>query len=382
MTLTQETSSPVLPEDQPRRTPFDRDQAVELGGAAIAALVLVWVPFHLTGWNAPQGLVLSWFVAFAVIYGVVVRQRHGVLELKDRLATLFVFAGCLLALVPLFFLLWYVVRQGLPVVAGSFPKFLLHDLRNFGPTSPVSQAGLSEAIVGTLEQVGLATVATVPIGVLAATYLNEIGARAQPGTPASLFATAVRTIADAMTGLPTIIAGLFVYTFWIEPRKSGGYSGLAAAMALAIVMLPTVVRVSEEVLRIVSDQLREAALALGAPEWRMILRVVIPTARTGLVTASILGVARAVGETAPVLLTSFGNARMRLNPFHGAQDDLPYRIFFLVRSPSGANIQVAWGGAFVLTVIILTLFVLARILGTGGTSGRRLRLPSILSRRS
>jgi phosphate transport system permease protein len=162
---------------------------------------------------------------------------------------------------------------------------------------------------------------------------------------------------------------LFVYSAWILPQKTKGFSGFAAAMALSVVMLTTIVRTAEEVLRIVSDHLREAALALGAPEWRMVLRVVLPTARTGLVTAAILGVARGVGETAPVLLTAFGSAHTNVNPFSGPQDDLPLRIYQLVRSPSNNNVHVAWGGALLLVLIILTLFTLARIVGVGG--GRR-----------
>jgi phosphate transport system permease protein len=142
-------------------------------------------------------------------------------------------------------------------------------------------------------------------------------------------------------------------------------------MALTIVMLPTVVRTAEEVLRIVSNSLREAALALGAPEWRTVLQVVIPTARTGLVTAALLGVARAVGETAPVLFTAFGNQHTNGNPFSGAQADLPLEVYSLVRQPRGSSVEVAWGGALVLVALILTLFTLARVLGTGSPGNSR-----------
>jgi phosphate transport system permease protein len=244
------------------------------------------------------------------------------------------------------------------VVLNKFPRFpfLRQDLRHFSPRDPVSKAGMEQAIIGSIEQVGLATAMTVPIGVLTATYLNEVGGR---------FASCVRTIADAMTGLPSIIAGLFIYAAWVQPQHEKGFSGFAAAIALAVVMLPTVIRTAEEVLRLVSGHLREAALALGAPEWRVVLRVVIPTARTGLVTAAILGVARAVGETAPVLLTAFGSPRTNLNPFRGTQDDLPMRIYLLVRSPSDSNNAAAWGGALLLLLVILTLFTLARMLGSG-----------------
>jgi phosphate transport system permease protein len=346
-------------EDRPRRHRFDSDRAAELGASALAAAVGVWAPFHLAGWDAPFGFVLCWYLAFLAIYGITIQQRHGGLVRRDRMATALIGAGTAVALLPLFLVLWFVLRHGLPVVLSRFPRFpfLRQDLRNFSPRDPVSTAGMSQAIVGSVEQVGLATLMTVPIGVLTATYLNEVGGR---------FAGAVRTVADAMTGLPSIIAGLFIYAAWVQPQHEQGFSGFAAAIALAVVMLPTVVRTAEEVLRLVSGHLREAALALGAPEWRTVLRVVIPTARTGLVTAALLGVARAIGETAPVLLTAFGSPRMNVNPFRGTQDDLPMRIYLLVRSPSDSNNAAAWGGALLLLLVILTLFTLARILGSGG----------------
>lgn len=367
MSLLHRESGLPATEDQPRPTPFDRDQAIELGAAAGAALVLVWIPFHLAGLNAPFGGVLCWYVVFVSIFGVVVRQRHGAVELKDQLATVVVWSAVVVALLALVLILYYVIVQGGRVVFTKFPSFpfLRHDMHNFGPNDPVKDAGMEAAIIGSLEQVLAATLVSVPIGVLAATYLNEIGGR---------FAAAVRTITDAMTGLPTIIAGLFVYSAWVVPRRQAGYSGFAAALALAVVMLPTIVRTAEEVLRIVSDNLREAALALGAPEWRMVLQVVLPTARSGLVTAAILGVARAVGETAPVVLTAYGNSRTNWNLFAHPQSDLPLQIYTLARSPSNSNNAVAWGGALVLVIIILTLFTLARILGSGGGGSSRPRL--------
>jgi len=334
----------------------------------------MWVPFHLTGWNAPFGFVVSWFVCFVIVYGIVVRQRHGLLQLKDSFATIFVAAGTFVALLPLFLILYYLFVKGFGVAVTNFPHFFLVDMRGVGSRSPVSKAGMRHAIIGSLEQVGIATLITVPVGVLAATHLNEIGGR---------MASTVRTVAGAMTGLPSIIAGMVVYTAIVLPRGTNGWSGFAASLALSMVMLPTIVRTSEEVLRIVPRELREAALALGAPQWRVVLRVVLPTARTGLVTAALLGVARAIGETAPVLLTAFGSSRTNLNPFNGAQADLPSQIWQLILSFQRNDNAEAWGAAFVLVAIILTLFTLARILGAGG-QGRRRRLPrpSLLSGRS
>jgi phosphate transport system permease protein len=355
-----------LTHDRPRTTPFPWARVAELAASAVAAAAVVWTPFHLVRLNAPFGFVICWFAAFAAIFGVVVRQRHGQLELKDGLATVVVWTGLLLALLPLGLLLGFVMVKGAKVVFTNFPSFpfLRQDMRHWSPSGPSSRAGMKAAMIGTVEQVGLATMASVPLGVLAATYINEIGGR---------YATVVRTIADAMTGLPSIIAGLLIYFLWVIPLAPNGNSGFAAAMALTIVMLPTVVRTAEEVLRLVSDSLREAALALGAPEWRTVMQVVIPTARTGLVTAAILGVARAIGETAPVLFTAFGNPRTVLNPFSGKQADMPYTIYQLARAPRGSAVAVGWGGALVLMAIILTLFTLARILGTGAPGSRPIR---------
>ena len=200
----------------------------------------------------------------------------------------------------------------------------------------------------------MATLVTVPLGVLTATYLvNNQNA----------FSRIVSNVVDAMTGSPAIIAGLFIYILWVVPQKEAGQTGFAAALALAVMMLPIVTRASEEVIAIVPGSLKEAAFALGSPQWRSVLRVVLPTARVGLITAMILGIARVAGETAPVLFTAGGNAHYNWNPFSGKQDDLPLRIYQLIFQ-SGKNInRDAWGVAFVLVLVVLTLFMLARLVG-------------------
>jgi len=334
----------------------------------VAGAAIVWIPFHLAGLSAPVGFTMCWLAASSGIYGVVVFERHGLLAAKDRLATVAIGILSSIALVVLFLMIFFVFRRGLAAMLSS-SHFLTRSMSGVGPSDPVSRSGVAHALIGTLEQVGIAMVLTVPVGILAATYLNEVGGR---------FARIVRAIADAMTGLPTIIAGLFIYVIWVVPRKTNGQTGLAAGLALAIIMLPTVIRAAEEVLRIVSDSLREAALALGAPQWRVVLMVVIPTARAGLVTAAILGVARAVGETAPVLLTAGSNVQMNVNPLQHPQENLPVQIWTFLRSLSDNNVKEAWGAALLLVLIVLTLFALARILGTGGsepkrTAGRRAR---------
>jgi phosphate transport system permease protein len=186
-----------------------------------------------------------------------------------------------------------------------------------------------------------------------------------------------------MTGTPSIIAGLFVYILWVVPHGVNGKSGFVAACTLSIMMLPVTCRAALEVIRVVPGSLREAALAIGAPQWRVALRVVLPTARAGLITAAILGVARTAGETAEVLFTAGGGPHYNVNPFHGEQDDLPLRIYEQVFQPSAKAISVGWGAAFVLMSLVLTLFILARLLGRTGGSGRSfslLRLGSLRGR--
>jgi len=183
-----------------------------------------------------------------------------------------------------------------------------------------------------------------------------------------VLARPTRVIVDAMSGLPSIVAGLLVFTVWVNGR---GYSGAAGAVALVVLMLPTVTRTSEEILRTIPDGLRESSLALGAPQWRVVLRVVLPTARAGLMTAAILGVARGVGETAPMLLTAFGADTTNLNPFKGPQEDLPLFVWKLIRLPNQTQINRGWTGLLILVLLVLVLFTTARFIS--GRAERKLR---------
>jgi phosphate transport system permease protein len=181
----------------------------------------------------------------------------------------------------------------------------------------------------------------------------------------------IRFIVDAMTGLPSIVAGLLVFTVWVQ---SHGFSGLSASVALIVLMLPTVTRTSEEILRTIPDALREASLALGAPQWRLVMRVVLPTAVSGLVTGAILGVARGVGETAPMLLTAFGSSTTNTNLLRGPQADLPLFVWGLIREPNKTQNNRAWTGALILVLLVLILFLLARFVTN--RSQRKLRRSS------
>lgn len=320
----------------------------------MAALALVWLCFTVAGVSGPLGFALCAIAAFLTIYGVVCWQQYGVLAMKDRLATMGIWTGALMAMIPLLAVILYVIYKGAAVALAHFPHFFVADMSNLTATSSTTSVGAGAAIVGTIEQVGLATLFTVPLGVLTATYLvNNQNA----------FARFVSNVVDAMTGSPAIIAGLFVYLLWVVPQHQSGQTGLAAALSLSIMMLPIVTRASQEVISIVPGSLREAALALGSPQWRSVLRVILPTARVGLITAMILGIARVAGETAPVLFTAGGNAKYNWNPFSGKQDDLPLRVYELIFQPGHNTTTDAWGVAFVLVLVVLTLFVLARLIG-------------------
>jgi phosphate transport system permease protein len=280
--------------------------------------------------------------------GTLSARRAGGLRRRtvNRLAHLLLGLAVLIALVPLFLVLYYTVVKGLVRFGGYF---LQHSMRGVGPLDPTG--GAYHAIIGTLEQVGIATVFAVPVGLLAAIYTVEYGR----GRLASM----VRFFTDVMTGVPSIVAGLFIYAFWVLALGQG-FSGFAAALSLMILMLPTIVRSAEEMLKLVPDSLREAALALGIPRWRTIISIVLPTASAGIITGIMLAVARVAGETAPLLLTALNFDSINLDPFHGQQAALPTFIFAQAGQPQRVALDRAWAGALTLVLIILLLNLIAR----------------------
>jgi len=215
--------------------------------------------------------------------------------------------------------------------------------------------GFWNGIKGTLQLLVLSSVIAIPIGLLTAMYLNEFGR--------GRFADAVRFVVDVMTGVPSIFVGIFVYSLIV--LQSGHFSAYAGAIALAVLMLPIIIRGAEEVLKLVPGSLREAALALGVPRWRTALRVILPAAASGIVTAIMLAVARAAGETAPLLFTSFGNRFVTgWTDFQSPNSALPLLIFRNARSAYAPAQQRAWGGALVLITIVLVFTIIARVLTT------------------
>jgi phosphate transport system permease protein len=322
-----------------------------LAGAAFAAFCLDWLIYErLTLGAGGLGFWVCWYVLFVTTYYLIVRDQRTPLVAKDRIAAVVMTTAGLALVVPLTLIVGYTVWRGWH--AFRF-QFFTQTQEFVGPLSKSTEGGGAHAIVGTLEQVGLAVLFSVPLGFLTALFLNEIGGK---------LARVVRLVVDAMSATPSILAGLFIYAVFIL-QFGQQQSGLAAALALSVLMLPTVTRTSEVVLRLVPGGLREGALALGGTESRMARLVILPTARAGLVTAVILGVARAVGETAPLLFTAGGAYTMAWNPVGDRQDSLPLFVYRLIRSPYPAQIDRAWTGAMVLLMIVLVLFVIARLVG-------------------
>ncbi|KND41170.1 MULTISPECIES: phosphate ABC transporter permease PstA [Streptomyces] len=280
-------------------------------------------------------------------YGIAARVE-GKRQAKDRVATSLVWVAFLLAVIPLTSLVYETIVRGVKVLD---VYFLTHSMGVVSTTEP--GGGIYHAILGTLEQVGIAAVISVPIGVLTAIYLVEYGR--------GRLAKAVTFFVDVMTGIPSIVAGLFILSTWILILGMGP-SGFAGAMALTILMLPVVVRSTEEMLKLVPNELREASLALGVPKWRTILKIVLPTAIGGITTGVMLAVARIAGETAPVLLLVWGSNYINANPFADPQASLPMYIYlqFQQSGGSGAAYDRAWAASLTLIAFIMILNLAAR----------------------
>ncbi|AXK35430.1 phosphate ABC transporter permease PtsA [Streptomyces armeniacus] len=319
-----------------------------------------WAPFGLAVLAAALGCGIGlaagldsriqWGLIAAVLYVAITFSLttavEGKRQARDRLATSVVWVCFLIAVVPLLSLIWETVARGSKVLDNTF---LTHSMNGVITLQP--GGGAYHALIGTLEQIGLASLLAAPIGLLTAIYLVEYGT--------GKLAKAITFFVDVMTGIPSIVAGLFVLAFWIIYLDMG-YSGFAGAMSLAILMMPIVVRSTEEMLKLVPNELREASLALGVPKWLTILRVVLPTAIGGITTGVMLAIARIAGETAPILLLVFGASSINANPFDGAQSSLPYYVYEQWKLGNEASYDRAWGAALLLIAFVMVLNLLAR----------------------
>ena len=267
-------------------------------------------------------------------------------RVKNRLANIWMVASLIVVLIPLGFVVGYVVVKGIGVIdAAWFTEDIPARSREAG-------GGMSAAIVGTLLITAGAAAMAVPLGVLGAIYLHEYGG---PGRLARL----IRFMTDVMTGVPSIVMGLFIYTIW---TLNFGLSGFGGSLALACLMLPIVIRSTEEMLKLVPDELRHGSYALGNRKWRTIFSVVLPAALGGIVSGVMLAIARAAGETAPLLFTIGGARAINWDLFHGANNALSLQIFGNAQQPFPAAQDRAWGAALTLVVIVFLFTVLARVI--------------------
>jgi phosphate transport system permease protein len=348
--------SSVPSEQRRRRTGVIRgtDLLAMLGAfaAALTTTGLLWT--QLSPFTGIVGYVVTTWLLLVLFYAVLVSFDENRPTMRDRIASLIVHSLGLVMLVSLFAIAAYTLSRGWRAMVHL--NFFTQDLRSTGPLDPLTKGGIKHAIVGTLIEVGIALAIAVPLGLLGAVFLHEIPGR---------FSRFVRTVVEAMTALPDILAGLFIYATLI---LIFGFqlSGIAAAAALSVTILPIIIRTSDVVLRLVPGGLKEASYALGSGQWRTVWHILLPTARSGLVTAVILGAARAIGETSPVLLTAGATGFLNTDPLHGPMMSLPLLAYLEVQSPEKNEIARGFGAAATLLLLVVTLFAIARVVGGRG----------------
>jgi phosphate transport system permease protein len=356
--------SPPVAKRRPRRVrALTLDDWLSLGGSVLASFALLYVGYlHLLDLSGTVGFLVCWYFVFLAVYGVVVaiaNPRHIVVE-RLVAATLYLVAA--LVIFALASTVVYTFVEGWP--AFRHLNFFTHDMAGVSTSAPLSQGGILHAIVGTLIMVGIAVVVAVPLGIGTAVYMTEVRG---PGSHL------IRTVVEAMTALSDILAGLFVYALLVVGFGLGK-TGLAAAIAIAVTMLPLVARASEVALRIVPGSLRQASEALGATHWKTTWKVVLPSARAGLVTAGILAIARGIGETAVVLVTTGATSFFNANPVSEPMTSLPLFIFTAYQTHQPEALKRGFGAASVLLAMVLLLFVVARWIVRDKSGGERSRL--------
>ena len=316
---------------------------------SVSPIFLAAALVAITDLKGKMGFLLAWAIfttVFILIWPFVIKS-------KNARGELFLQAIISISSLTFFAVIAWVFSSVLtPGIKAFTPSLFIGDGANVEVDTPLNQGGLLHALLGSIIVVGIATVISVPFGILSALYITEVRGKLVPY---------VRFFIQAMSGVPSIVAGLFIYAALIVTQVIP-YTGFAGSLALAILMLPTVARTAEEVLRLVPDDLRNAALALGGTQVRTIFQVVLPSARSGLVTAVILGVARVAGETAPLLLTAFGGNTVNLNPFEGSMATLPWFIFNQMALGTENDVARAWFAALTLLILVSVTFSLARVL--------------------
>ena len=336
--------------------PWGTSIAQRMATAGILALagVLAAAAIEFTGLSGKLGFAAAYFFFASLLIFLQQLRLRDLAAAKDSLLSSFAFLAMTLTLIPIVSIVMTVVLKG---YKGIHFGMFANDMTMASVNDPVQSGGLLHALVGTIIMVGVALIFSFPIGLLTALYLTEIrGKLTRP----------IKFLVQAMSGVPSIVAGLFILSILVIPVTQE-LTGLMGSLALSILMIPTIARTAEEMLRLIPNELREAGVALGATQWRTVSGVVVPAAKSGLVTAVILGIARIIGETAPILLVSGGADALNLNPTTGPMGSLPFYIWkaFLTGGTEEAYAR-AWGGMLILLILIVVLFGLARYL-----SGRK-----------
>jgi len=329
-------------------SPKDRALTALSVALAVLATFLIVAITPMKGKLAYFGL---FFITWFVIDSIFVARKSGSKGVKDSLAAKVTLLGGVIVSMAVFSILWATISNG---VKGLNLAFVTQNMREASLFDPIGKGGILHAILGTLMLIVIAIIFSVPMGILTALYLTEIKGRA---------AGLIQFLVQAMSGVPSVVAGLFIYAAIIlnTPLRSSAFLG---GLALTILMVPTVTRTAQEVLNLVPRDLREAGLAMGATQWKTVALVVVPAARSGLITATILGVARIAGETAPLLFTVGVFDSYNFNPFKGDSGTIPTVVWAGLMGGTPESIQRAWSAILVLLVVVLIMFVAARAFGS------------------
>jgi phosphate transport system permease protein len=324
-----------------------------LGGAlAVSAAFLALIGFNVVGWLVLAAVV--YLVGLGIVSAVVENRRRA----TDRVVRGLVTVAFLLALAPLLSTLITVIINGVGALNWTFLSHSYSTTFNAQTLKVEITQGALQAIVGTLIITGIAALISIPVGILTAIYLVEY---AKPG---HWMPRTVTFLVDVMTGIPSIVAGLFAFSLFTLILGPKAFSGFSASVALSVLMIPIVVRSSEEMLKLVSHELREASYALGVSKFLTIVKIVLPTAIAGLVTGVMLAIARVIGETAPIFMAASFTNNFNSNPFSGPMQTLPVMVYTGYKFPGtnvAASFASAWGAALLLIIIVVILNLIARI---------------------
>lgn len=342
----------VKPRQPWKSTP--RERAVTVFSLALALLV-AGAAVKLTGLAGKLGFALAFLIAATALQVFVSVRKYGRKAFGDSIATSLIYTGATLTFIPVGSILFITLKNG---VAGLRWNLFTTDMFNASFLDPIGNGGLLHALVGTVMLILIAMIISVPMGIMTALYLTEIRGRGS---------SMIQFVVQAMSGVPSVVAGLFIFTsvILLTPLKA---STAAGGLALTVLMIPTVTRTAQEVLLLVPADLREAGLAMGATQWKTVATIVVPAARNGLITATILGVARIAGETAPLIFTIGGADKLNLNPFKDYQSAMPFYVWKGLTLGTPESIQRSWTAILILLILVLTLFTIARSLG-----GRRFK---------